>query len=65
MLITEQHKASIIKKLTAQAHYVVPLISLHEKTCESTQTLAKKNKKNTVLQPKTKVFKRNSIAQCI
>lgn len=47
MLITEQHKASIIIQLTAQAHYVVCLISLHEETCESTQTLAKKpNKKH-------------------
>lgn len=57
MLITEQHKASIIIKLTAQAHYVVPLISLHEKTCESTQTLAKKNKKTLCCSLKLKFSK--------
>ncbi len=57
-LIIEQHKASIITDYTAQAHYVVSLISLHE---ESTQTLAKTL---SVLQPEGKV-QRNSIIYLI
>lgn len=56
-LITEQHKASTIIDYTARAHYVVSLISLHEETCESTQTLAKIL---SVLQPESKV-QRNSV----